>query len=1075
MRNESEYIKVIFSNRLDRLADALAEQLFGHKNNPFENRYVIVPNDLIKTFLNYHFATKLGIAAGMRFYSMEHGATELLEHAHAAVKKRIPSHLELATRIEEQIHFFLTLTNQKMEPLYTPLSIFLEDHEMRDQRILFLSDQLSRLFVRYGEFGKEWCKEWLNKPGWQQWIWQRIFSEERIISLDTLSQTDVPGLCVHVFGFSYLPPAYFSFFARAQALFYLFSPCAQYWDDLCSDKQKLFIQSRLDRQGVSPQVRDEMQHYLQDHHPLLANWGRLGREFAKTLDDYSLHIEELYELSEPSLLGYVKNSMLFLEDMPQDWGTSENNHSKAQAIQSDIHCRGIDHSIQIHSAPSKLREVEVLKSVLCTLLAEHASDASPLQPQDILVLAPDIAHYVPYIRMVFGTSLYAYQVNGLEQGSLSDFCQAFRYLLSLTEQEWSLSSLMKLFSCTAFQKRWSFTEEEVDRIHSWLKTAGVRVGEQSWEDGIARLLLGLALSAEGDDGKGVYPISCIAQSDMELFNQFLVCYYAVKKDVALMRSLEKKNLAEWLNWLEDAAIRHCQCEVESEPFLKQLRSVRQQTSSVISSCFSFTSIQRIVRHLFEKRTGVIAAEHLNHIRFGSMHSAVAGPARVIYLLGLDEEHFPRYESPLSFSELTKRCYFPLKSDEDRYLFLELLCSAQDYFILSYERNNPLDNKPQGPSYLIEELRTFTARYSPLSCLQIDHPILSFDPMYFVEGTPIHNLDPSDFQLAVANAAKGCEARSFFKASGIKNEREDLEEEIRISSLCTLAKNPMKFYFNKALGMYLNPDTAHVDERFGLSSLKKFFLKRQVFEQSFDKALQDSDRQGCLPEGMFKKVAISALSLETTESQEYYDRLGIRTQEVFSIEFSMHCRSPFRLEQGSWILPAIFLKSRGKNLCYIVGTLNDVHMNGFIAHGKKDLHTLITAWPSYLIYAYAGRITGGFSERILCMKDGTQIDMAFDDPITLLEDYIGYYHRAQLSLSPLLPKWASCLLYKGEEDLERSMYASMNESATGYSDPYLEWMRRSQIHLDAKKMHRNWSSYFKELFSPLLKSMKNHEE
>src|SRR5881397_3694935 len=101
MGNEIETnIKTVFSNRLDRLADALAEQLFAPGTSLFERRYVIVPHEQIKEFLHFYLASKLGIASGMQICCIEQGVAELYPNWGIYEKKRIPSFLELSVLIE---------------------------------------------------------------------------------------------------------------------------------------------------------------------------------------------------------------------------------------------------------------------------------------------------------------------------------------------------------------------------------------------------------------------------------------------------------------------------------------------------------------------------------------------------------------------------------------------------------------------------------------------------------------------------------------------------------------------------------------------------------------------------------------------------------------------------------------------------------------------------------------------------------------------------------------------------------------------------------------------------------------
>lgn len=913
---------VIFSNKLEKLADALIEDLFASDISLFECRYVIVPQEHTKNFLQRYIASKLGVAAGMRICSIEQVLAE-------EISERIPSVFELAVRIEEQI---------SIDPSEAVAAYLGTDAAVRDQRASFLSEQLARLFILYALHGSDWLKA----DGWQQRIWHAVFSAPEILSLDRIVKRPLPRM--HVFGFSYLWPLYLAACVRSGSTFYFFSPCATYWGDFCSDREKLRIQRPL-------------RQYLLEHHPLLANWGKWGRDFLKNLDAHAFDTREIYEESKSSVLGAVQNSMLY----------SQGFSAPADA------------SIQIHSAPSKLREVEVLRDVLAGL---------QVKPKDILICAPDISAYLPYIQMVFAPGVY--QVEGLEQGSQSPLCQAFYHLLSLAEREISLSDMMKLFSFEVFRKRWDFSHSDVSMIRSWLERAEVRTGKASWQAGIDRLLFGMALPSDHAEIGAV----SIAQSDLSLLNRFLVCHAAVMQDIEEMRASKKKTVHEWLTWVQEVLARHCQSDRESESILWDIAELRSHTSSLATACFSFVSIRKMLQRFYEKRSATLPAAHQQCLRFCSLKSGIASPYRVIYLLGMDEESFPRREVPNSLSLLNVQ-----KAHEDRYLFLELLCSAEEYFILSYERMHPLDHKPQGPCYLIEELRNFIQD----ACLEVEHPFFCFDAVYFRDNAPVRSASSYAFLLAKSYYNASEEPRKFFSP-----QEAPLREQIRISELHALAKNPIKFYCNQVLGIYL--ESKPEEDAFCLSGLTKYALRKAALQTNWEKALQKGEAQGLLPEGMFKTVALRNLSAEILEQKKILETVS----EVFSAELSLQCRQPLRLSNGNWVLPAVAISG-----VHLTGTFSHIAPQGYIVQGKKDKERLSSEWPLYLVYLNICHHFGGLPSKMLFLQDGEQVEIPVEDPRLYLERYVRYFLNSCTSLPPCTPSGR---------------------------DPYWQWMQRSRIEI-----------------------------
>ena len=168
---------------------------------------------------------------------------------------------------------------------------------------------------------------------------------------------------------------------------------------MATDRERIGLRRYFERKEVKDGDLDLLEGYLRDTNPLLANWGKVGRNFAKLLEDSNaLSDEEYVEGSERTFLASIQRDFLHLRNPRQaDYESSDN-------------------SIQVHSAVSLLREVEILYDQICSMMAE---EDHPLMPKDVLVLAPDLDLYAPFIQAVFGAhdSLFAYSLEGVSTSS----------------------------------------------------------------------------------------------------------------------------------------------------------------------------------------------------------------------------------------------------------------------------------------------------------------------------------------------------------------------------------------------------------------------------------------------------------------------------------------------------------------------------------------------------------------------------------------------------------------------------------------------------------------------------------
>ena len=205
---------------------------------------------------------------------------------------------------------------------------------------------------------------------------------------------------VVIFGISSLPPQVIEAFAKlgnmCQVFMFVQNPCQYYWGNIVDGHEMLRTLSRS-RQRAMP-----VEHHMSTQ-PLLASWGKQGRDYFHLLDDfdnveaYRGALESVLQKVEvfhdpvaendtsPNQLAYVQSSILNLTSFDQ-----EKNKFKSKVND--------DHSIQFVSAHSAQREVEILHDQM------HAwfDRDEELEPEDIMVMVPDMEAFLPHIRAVFG-------------------------------------------------------------------------------------------------------------------------------------------------------------------------------------------------------------------------------------------------------------------------------------------------------------------------------------------------------------------------------------------------------------------------------------------------------------------------------------------------------------------------------------------------------------------------------------------------------------------------------------------------------------------------------------------------
>ena len=889
---------------------------------------------------------------------------------------------------------------------------------------------------------------------------------------------------------------------------YLLSPCALFWSDLRSDRETArlgaYWQARLNPASPSAQTLDEL---LRDRHPLLANFGRLGREMSRLIEESQAQTEAHYFL--PQSVNALEEELFCYEDL--HLMESSSPLSLLQALQADLllmrppEKRGIFNfeqeqgSIQLHLAPTRRREVQILYHNLLHLMQQHPS----LSPSEVIVMAPQIDEYVPYIQSLFGSqeSSLDFQILDLGMATQNESVQDFLLLINLSESRWDAMQLLQLFERSSFQRRHRLTAKDYSLIRQWIKQTGIHWGENpshrnellqrrhceqgmveeadmgTWEYGLRRLLLGLTTA--GDPAQlaslEVPPTPSLDFSQGDALGRWIHLLHSLRDDLSPLHNQTQMTIGDWVDYFLCLIDNYFQPEASNlasreahEELKGQLERLRQSSRFVKDSLFSFTSVKGHLFSLLHHRGASYRENHLHAIRFCSLTPLRAIPAKVIALLGMQEEAFPRtgHSSSLNFM-LGKDCseYCPSSVDDDRYLFLEAIHSAQDYLLISYQGYHQRDHKESQPSLLVEELfsyldKCYTIQGAKISdhCI-VKHPFDAFDARYFQSAPFLHNFSSHHFAAAQSlYSSSPLPSHCFLDRFQWKPSSFSSCSHIDLRHLMAAIKNPIKFHLNQRLGIYLQSEKdRHIqrEEELVISSLDKYDFKQRALTDSFDQLLYRADRQGKLPFGLFKMVAIKKLKEEVDDLHGCLHKHQIHSHDIFQIEFCGSCSHPTQVDENQWLLPPLTFSDGNDRPLSLTGKLSHVTSRGLVVLNRGTLVDAWKAWPQFLLYCYATTIHPLKLEPKLIFTHGKTKQASFGDPALLLKPLIQYYFLCLDRFSPLLPEWLPLILdsdAKGLEDKMRQIYS--NTFATDQSQE-IRWVL-NQTHLpNGEQLIQEW--------------------
>lgn len=667
-----------------------------------------------------------------------------------------------------------------------------------------LARQIANIFDQYQLMRPRMLQEWRRNKAvsgdsaelWQMHLWNRLCADDHggksrgellqeIIGV--LRQPVLPAPMprrVSVFGVHILPPLFLEYLQglsnHTDIHLFLLSPCRNYWGDI----------RRRQQAGAGEQINSE-------HHPLLVSLGGQGRDFQEMLlekvdfaDEY-VSYEEPFDGDDPRLLHKVQSDLLA---------------GKAAAVDTPV---SADDSVRIVSCHSIERELSVLKDHIIDLMEKNVE----LQLGDIVVMAPDIQEYAPFIPAHFDDIQHSIADRSMAR---SNICIAlFQQFLELFSGRFGWSEVFDLLEKEQIYRKFHLNSTDLDKLHHWVVSAGVRWGlssrtrekkgfsfsENSWQTGLERLLMGVAIDTE-EVVASVLPYRDIEGGEAAALGG--LCEFIHVLQCAEDEFSKSRPVDEWSGLL----LKYAHLLIDdrnSRDFLELTTLLNTLADSgafhnamiefeVITQWYDYTSTQA------KSVSGFLKGS----LTFCSMLPMRSIPFKAICLIGLNYGVFPESDRQATYDLMKQR---PLPGDrslraDDRYQFLEVLLAARDWLYISYIGQSLQNNSKLPPSVVVTELLETLENTCGTGDLIEHHPLHGFSSRYFLNNTPFFSYSEENYAVALALASARRQEGSWWSGSlDVETETED----INVSELIRFYTHPQQFFIQQSLGIYLRDE------------------------------------------------------------------------------------------------------------------------------------------------------------------------------------------------------------------------------------------------------------------------------
>lgn len=977
------------SNKAEYLLQHMATVLQSPLSSAFSIEHFLIQSQGMERWVCQQMAESRAVWSNYEFHFPGKFYNVLIDQLMHDEEKLKPSYTQ-----EQMLWRFEAILRKLPEHEGNLLQQYLQGPQLDIKRFQ-LAKQLAYTFDQYQFLRPDWMTQWAFTDchkldidtAWQCQLWQALQAEGKgvrwrvaIEKLQTLSSDKAREYLperLSVFGISAMSPIYLELMqAIARHIdvhFYLLSPAAGFWGDIKTKRQwqtqplQTAQQQDLFAQSISSTA-------VAEGSPLLSMLGQQGRDFQQLLADDSITFD-LDFTSFDEAESHVQN---LLQHLQQD------------LVETDfsVYVQGADSSIQLHACHSRMREVEVLRDQI-----QAAFDAdSALELRDVVVMAPDVHQYAPFIAAVFHDIPHSIADSMSQQSN--QLLDTFIQFLSVTQSRWAWDDIVAILEQAVVYENLGLSSTQLDVVKHWIQRTNIRWGASaehraenglpaisttSWQSGLERLLMGYMLDEEAFH-EGILPYIDIEGSTAQALGglrDFIVLLNIYKQ-----RFRKSYDLQGWSQLLSEAAHRLFKTDDNYRDAFKQLQEYLEELEKAQAMNSQLLSLEVVLLWLrdYAQQQQSSAGFMRGRLTFCSMLPMRAIPFKVIALIGMNEGEFPRQDVPADFDLMAKqekRIGDRSLRDDDRYQFLEVLLSVRQQLLLSYVGFSNKTNDPIQPSIVISELLEVLEKHYQINAADISyqHPLHGHSTQYF-NAEKLFSYSDRHFQTANALQKTNGPSPSWHQPVAQNDEELDV---IPLDDLLAFIGHPQQYFAESVLGLRIPriDDLQGVSEHFDLEGLNLYLQQQQWIEE-----LLEND---CFEESL-KAIATGDFPLGTSGQL----RIADHQREVS--EFVEKLREPalgIKVDNQS-----VDVKVNGKRL---VGQLHHQYRGGqlFYRYAKMKGKDLLIAWVSHLL-ALQTRQQSTFlfaKDRVIEFKA-----MSGDEALTLLSVIIEAFLQGRQQLS-----------------------------------------------------------------------------
>lgn len=876
---------VFLSNNLSFQKDILIELLKKNTDSAlFQKEFILIQSNGMSQWLKLEIAKSLGICANIAFPFLN----SFIWQQYSKLLRPDAPFENVLNRTQFQWSLFKIIPDLLDKKEFAELNNYLTN-DPSQKNIFQLASKIAEIFDQYIIYRPNWLLDWENDNiqntindlrkhnqnlqntiQWQAKLWKILVKEisnqtqavesnhrakihqQFIDKLKNLSskEKDLLPKRIFIFGISSIPPvqldSLIALSKEIEIILFFNNPSEKdWWNDHYSESENT--------------------------NPLLLSLGKQGREFINDLVKKESEFLQLHEANYPII--QEKNPTL-LQQLKQSINDLENNTKFA--------CDADDHSIQIHHCHSKMREIEILHNQLLNCFANDPD----LVPNDIVVMIPNIDSYTPYINSVFNSFDYSdprfipFAISDQKISLSSEIINCFLEFLDLEDLQFNAEQIVNLLKIPAIQEKFKLSENELKTITEWLSKTEIRFGLNfkednfdnfnSWEQGLDRIVLGFAMEEKNNNWQNLIALDESYGNNSEIAGKLLEVIRIIKDWFNLCS--EKQSIELWENSFN---------QLVSDLFEESNIQVLH-LKNTITECFNEIKKADLNEKIEIDVLKIYLTQKLNSqlnsinflsgkVNFCTLLPMRTIPFKIVCLIGMNESDFPHQNkiNSINLMQLAPKFGDRIRKDEDRYLFLEAILSAQNILYISFIAHQLHKNQNLNPSIFVSQLKDYINSNSENITIDFFHPATKFSP--------------ENYQLNYKNYNKEW-AIHHKDEKNIPIELDEFESEkpnvILIDDLINYISSPIKYFFEKNLNAkFIDYQTElSTSEHFELNHLEQFKLKEEfLLAENTEDFFKNAKLKGKLMLGNFNLLEEENIKSSIIQLKEQTDQFFIDPQ------------------------------------------------------------------------------------------------------------------------------------------------------------------------------------------------------